>query len=115
MAVDGAWLEQNLGGPPKKVESIGTTATEASADVGLTPQVLALQRIDFDGQAPEALARNAAWPAPPPTLTHYVAVDWPQALAPQLATQAPNGEALPPADVLIVTWTLEEAARWHTC
>jgi nucleoside phosphorylase len=108
MAVDSAWLEQNLGGPPQVTPGLGLARAEASTGAQLTPQVLARERIEFDGQAPEALARNAAWPAAPPTLTHYTPVAWPQELAPQPAAQAPSGESLPDADVLIVTWTLEE-------
>jgi nucleoside phosphorylase len=108
MAVDRAWLEQNLGGPPKLDGGLASAGAETGADTALTPQARALQRIEYDGQAPHASARNAAWPAPPPTLSHYVPIEWPDGLAPQAATEAPEGESLPEADVLIVTWTLEE-------
>ncbi len=108
MAVDRAWLDQNLGGPPKPGGVSAAPGAGTDAGAALTPQARALQRIEFDGQAPDARARNAAWPTPPPTLSHYVAIDWPQGLAPEPATHAPDGESLPAADVLIVTWTLEE-------
>lgn len=108
MAVDRAWLDHNLGGPPPAPAGSVPAGAKASAATKLTPQLRARQRIEYDGQAPTELARNASWPAAPPTLTHYVPVAWPAGLAPQPATQAPAGESLPQADVLIVTWTLEE-------
>jgi nucleoside phosphorylase len=75
-----------------------------------TPQELALQRIEFDGRTAEAMARSAALPEAPPTLSHYQPVEWPDGLAPQPAAKAPSGESLPDADVLIVTWTVEEGS-----
>lgn len=109
MAVDRAWLEQNLGGPPKPASGTPLTGMEASASE-LTPQLLARQRIEFDGGAPQMMARAATWPDAPPTLSHYVPVAWPDSLAPKPATGAPSGESLPEADVLIVTWTVEEGS-----
>jgi len=108
MAVDKAWLEQNLGGPPKAIPELEMAGAQAAAR--LTPQALALQRIDFDVKAAETQARTSAWPEPPPTLTHYTPVPWPQGLAPEPADKAPDGESLPEADVLIVTWTVEEGS-----
>lgn len=109
MAVGQAWLEQNLGGPPQPAPGLEAAAAEASAPTP-TPQALARQRIEFDGGAPEAMARSAAWPEAPPTLGQYKPVEWPDGLSPQPATKAPEGESLPDADVLIVTWTVEEGS-----
>lgn len=109
MAVDSAWLQENLGGAPRGADGGSPAVGEtARASVHLTPQELARQRIDFDGEASEALARSAAWPDAPPTLTKFEAIPWPAGVAPQPATGVPSGESLPNADVLIVTWTLEE-------
>jgi hypothetical protein len=103
MAVDLAWLEQNLGGPPKGVE-----AAIAPAGAPPDPELLARERIDFDSQSVEAKQSRAGWPAPPPTLKSMVAIPWPAGLEPQPATHVPAGETLPEADVLIVTWTTDE-------
>jgi hypothetical protein len=110
MAVDKAWLEQNLGGPPQPAPGPPPAEAEERAVAVPTPQLLARQRIEYDGATPEAMARSAAWPEAPPTLSHYNPVQWPDGLAPQPATQAPDGESLPDADVLIVTWTVEEGS-----
>jgi nucleoside phosphorylase len=107
MAVDRAWLEENLGGPPTSPLPDAAPAGLATG-AGLNPQMLARQRIEFNGQSAEAMARNAAWPAPPPTLSAYVPVAWPAGFEPQPATQLPSGESLPECDVLMVTWTVEE-------
>lgn len=107
MPADRAWLEQNLGGAPAAALAEAAPAGLESA-AATNPQLLARQRIEFDGQTPEALARSAQWPAPPPTLTAYTPVPWPTGLAPQPATELPAGESLPECDVLIVTWTVEE-------
>ena len=109
MAVDSAWLQENLGGAPRSAGGGSALGEQAErAGVELTPQELARQRIDFDGEAPAALARSAAWPDAPPTLTKFLPIPWPAGMAPQSATDVPGGESLPHADVLIVTWTLEE-------
>jgi len=109
MAVDKAWLEQNLGGPPQPAAGLAAAGTEASA-AAPTPQALARRRIEFDAIAPEATARSAAWPEAPPTLSKYKPVEWPDGLSPKPAAKAPAGESLPDADVLIVTWTVEEGS-----
>lgn len=107
MAVDYAWLERNLGGPRQGPPGAAAQAAERPA-IRLTPHELARQRIDFDSQAVDVLARHAGWPDPPPTLRAYVPVAWPADLTPQPGAHAPAGESLPEADVLIVTWTVEE-------
>lgn len=107
MAVDSAWLQENLGGRPH-AEQLAAALPSPTRAAQATPDELARARIDFDGEAPAALARTAAWPAAPPTLNAYVPVAWPAGLAPEPDAQAPDGESLPHADVLIVTWTLEE-------
>jgi nucleoside phosphorylase len=94
--------------PGLETSAPGAALPGLETGAALSPQMLARQRIEFDGQSPQAAERNAAWPAPPPTLAAYVPIDWPAGLAPQPATEPPAGESLPPCDVLIVTWTVEE-------
>ena len=105
MAVDRAWLKENLGGSPA---ALAERAEASPAE--LSPKTLARERIEFDGGAPAVIARDKAWPKAPPTLSHYVPVQWPTGLAPEPATQEPVGESLPDADILIVTWTVEEGS-----
>ncbi len=107
MAVDSAWLAENLGGRPQD-EELAAAGAHATRAAHPTPEQLALERIEFDGQAPQALARDAAWPAAPPTLAKYVPISWPDGLAPHPVAELPAGDSLPHADVLIVTWTVEE-------
>lgn len=107
MGADKKWLTTNLGGAPRhgsaaEAELTGTGTTAS------TPRALARKRIEYDGRAPAAIARADAWPEAPPTLSHYIPVQWPEGLAPKPATASPEGDSLPDADVLIVTWTMEE-------
>ena len=111
MAVSRAWLEENLGGSPQPPHAIAAERGEPSEAIAPTPQALAQERIEFDGGAPETIERTAAtWPQAPPTLSHYTPVEWPDGLAPKPATQPPPGDSLPQADILIVTWTVEEGS-----
>jgi hypothetical protein len=103
MAVDRAWLEQNLGG-----ERTSAHAALAPAAAPADPDTLARERIDFDSQSVAAEQIRAGWPAPPPTLKSMVAIPWPEALEPRPAEAVPAGDSLPEADVLIVTWTSDE-------
>jgi hypothetical protein len=103
MAVDQAWLEQNLGGPAQ-----GRASAMAPPATPPDPDLLARERIDFDSQSVAAEQVREGWPAAPPTLKSMVAIPWPAGLEPQPAKEVPAGEALPEADVLIVTWTTDE-------
>ena len=64
--------------------------------------------IDFDSEGPEGSAFLAFTKAT--GLSRFVDIPWPKGLAPTPATRAPAGgaKALPRADVLIVTWTVDE-------
>jgi nucleoside phosphorylase len=63
--------------------------------------------IDFDSEGPAGKAFAAVAPKASTTLTHYTPPDWPAGLAP-ITGATPSGESLPAADVLIVTWTVDE-------
>jgi nucleoside phosphorylase len=108
MIVDQAWAERNLGFSP--ITSPAPAATFAFAPAVRSSNVEDLQReiIDFDSEAPagrEFLAFTTAT-----GLSRFTDVPWPKALAPKTGT-APGGRSggpLPRADVLIVTWTVDE-------
>jgi hypothetical protein len=68
----------------------------------------ALERIEFNSEGPEGEALGAQRPQAPPTLSAFVDIPWPDGLAPEPVREVPDGESLPPADVLIVTWTTDE-------
>lgn len=111
MAAGRAWLEENLGGSAQQRRAVDGVRGEAGEVMAPTPRALAHERIEFDGGAPETIERTAAnWPQAPPTLSHYTPVPWPDGLGPKPASQAPPGDSLPQADILIVTWTVEEGS-----
>ena len=68
-----------------------------------------LQRdlIDFDSDSPALIAFAARAPRTAATLASYVTPKWPKGLAPTPGAR-PTGASLPRADVLIVTWTMDE-------
>jgi nucleoside phosphorylase len=100
MAVDAQWMKRNLG--------ITHTARDAAADVTRSTRVdLAREVIDFDSEGAAGTQFAAVAPNVAATLTHYTPPPWPPGLAPA-ASAEPVGESLPVADVLIVTWTLDE-------
>ena len=105
MAADSNWVKRNVGVPAVSAAEGMAAAEAASAHAVGDP---ALARIEFDSEGPEGAALRSAWPTAPPSLDSFVAVDWPSGLAPQPATTAPEGQKLPDADVLIVTWTADE-------
>jgi hypothetical protein len=102
---DRAWLRHNLGAdyepPTETVQAL--TADRAPAEQSLLRQI-----IDFDSEGSEGESLAAQIPPAGTTLKHFVDIDWPTGLAPK-PTAKPTGPALPAADVLIVTWTVDEA------
>lgn len=67
-----------------------------------------LQRelIDYDSTA--ALAGGALDAATSTGLSKYVEPAWPKGLEPRAADKLPDGDTLPQAAVLVVTWTMDE-------
>jgi nucleoside phosphorylase len=108
MPVDRSWVQRNLGFDPIAVPA--PAATFAFTPGGRPPEGEDLQReiIDFDSEAPpgrEFLAFTTAT-----GLSRYTDVPWPAGLAPKTggAPKGKSGRSLPRADVLVVTWTVDE-------
>jgi hypothetical protein len=105
MIVDRKWFVRNLGYDP-----ITPQARSAIGGPKKAPSDEDLQReiIDFDSEADEGRRLFAFSKAT--GLSAYTEVPWPSGLAPQTGA-APGGgsnKALPHADILVVTWTVDE-------
>jgi purine-nucleoside phosphorylase len=108
LRVDRKWVERNLGFDP--ISRPAPAATFAFAPAASSSSIEDLQRevIDFDSEAPagkEFLSFTTAT-----GLARYTDVPWPKGLAPKTGPD-PSGPAdgpLPRADVLVVTWTVDE-------
>jgi nucleoside phosphorylase len=109
MIADRAWVRRNLGFDPVEQPAPDSTfavAKAAQPDASLDD----IQReiIDFDSEAPsgkEFLAFTTAT-----GLSRFTDISWPAKLAPTTAKTAGGTGAgpLPKADVLVVTWTVDE-------
>ena len=109
MIADRAWIERNIGVNPTSLpipKSAFAVPTAAAASASL--EDLQREIIDFDSEGPEGAAFVAFTKAT--GLSRFVDIPWPKGFAPTPATRAPAGGAkpLPRADVLIVTWTVDE-------
>ena len=109
MTVDRAWVERNLGFDPIARPAPDATFAVTTAAVK-SPSMEDLQReiIDFDSEAPEGMAFLAFTTAT--GLSRFTDIPWPTKLAPITDAAARKGTAgrLPAADVLVVTWTVDE-------
>jgi Phosphorylase superfamily len=109
MTVDRAWVERNLGFDPiTRPAPAATFAIEEAAKPRSGPEDLQREIIDFDSEAPEGMAFLAFTTAT--GLSRFTDIPWPKGLAPKTGTK-PSGNGtgkLPTADVLIVTWTVDE-------
>jgi len=103
MPVDLAWVERNLGAPAADAVR-GAPAARGSDDAD--DRELARDLIEFDSEGADGAAFRAVAPKAK-SLSDFVDVDWPDGLAPTPGPR-PTGESLPKADVLIVTWTMDE-------
>lgn len=103
MAAGRRWLDENLG-----AARAGTPPVLAPQVARLVAPDAALERIEFNSEGPEGEALRDQRPQAPPTLSAFVNVPWPDGMAPEPVGVVPDGESLPPADVLIVTWTTDE-------
>jgi len=108
MPVDRRWVERNLGYDP--IATPPPPATFAFAPAAKAANVEDLQReiIDFDSEAPAGLQFLSFTSAT--GLSRYIDVPWPKRLAPKTGPK-PSGSSdspLPRADVLVVTWTVDE-------
>jgi hypothetical protein len=104
-----AWMKRNLGFDPKAFPAPVTTfALKRAAAKDREPEDLQREIIDFDSQASEGLAFMAFTTAT--GLSRFTEIPWPKKLAPTTDAKVRKGKrgALPKADVLVVTWTVDE-------
>ena len=109
MAVDRKWVERNLGFDPIAVPPPAATFAFAKA-AKKAPSSEDFQReiIDFDSDSSAGLQFMAFSTAT--GLSRYTEIAWPKSLAPKTGP-TPSGSSdspLPKADVLLVTWTVDE-------
>jgi nucleoside phosphorylase len=109
MIVDQKWLERNLGFDPIARPAPPTTfAVANAARPAATLEDFQREIIDFDSEAPPGKAFLEFTTTT--GLARYTDVKWPKGLAP-VTGPAPIGRSdspLPRADVLLVTWTVDE-------
>jgi Phosphorylase superfamily len=109
MMVDRRWVKRNLGFDPiERPAPAETFAFKRAARPRSTPEDLQREIIDFDSQAPEGMAFLAFTTAT--GLSRFTDIPWPKGLAPTTGPK-PGGSGkgpLPRADVLVVTWTVDE-------
>src|SRR6516225_9842987 len=105
MRADRAWIQRNLGFDPRNEPPPATTFA-----VGPAKTVDDFQReiIDFDSESPVGLQFMSFTTAT--GLSRFNEIPWPRNLAPKTGPK-PKGSGsgpLPRADVLVVTWTVDE-------
>jgi hypothetical protein len=109
MPVDQAWVQRNLGfDPVARPAPASTVAFAKAAEPNSSPEDLQREIIDFDSEAPEGREFLAFTTAT--GLSRFTDIPWPTGLAPKTGAK-PGGSgssALPRADVLVVTWTVDE-------
>src|SRR5215470_5693917 len=108
MRVDRKWLERNIGfdpiakPPPTAAFAFPRAAAKAPASDDFQREI-----IDFDSEAPagrEFLAFSTST-----GLSRFTDIAWPKGLAPTTGAPRRSGDGpLPRADVLVVTWTVDE-------
>ncbi len=110
MIVDRSWVQRNLGFDPiARPAPVATFAFTKAADTrSAAPEDFQREIIDFDSEGPEGMAFLAFTTAT--GLSRFTDIPWPKGLAPKTGAK-PSGNAsgpLPRADVLVVTWTVDE-------
>ena len=108
MMIDRAWVKRNLGFDPIATPAPASTFSFARAERTSSVEDLQREIIDFDSEAPEGKEFLAFTTAT--GLSRYTDVPWPTGLAPKPDKTASvgSGGGLPTADVLVVTWTVDE-------
>ena len=109
MKIDRKWVERNLGFDPIATPPpVSAFTFEKAAHPKATPEDFQREIIDFDSEADSGLRFMAFSTAT--GLSRYVDVPWPKGLAPKTGgtpSSSVDGP-LPRADVLVVTWTVDE-------
>jgi len=109
MQADREWVRRNIGfDPVARPAPESTFSFAAAARPDSAPEDLQREIIDFDSEAPagrEFLAFTSAT-----GLSRFTEIPWPDGLAPQTDLKPAGGGdgPLPRADVLVVTWTVDE-------
>lgn len=108
MIVDRKWVQRNLGfDPVSQPAPVATFATAKAAVPGAAPEDYQREIIDFDSEAPAGRAFLAFTTAT--GLSRFTDIPWPKGLAPKTGPKPASGSGpLPQADVLVVTWTVDE-------
>jgi len=108
MIANRAWVERNLGFDPISTPPPATTFAFAPAMKAAKDEDIQREIIDFDSESPAGQAFLAFTTAT--GLSRFTDIPWPKGLAPQTGSTPSGGTAapLPKADVLVVTWTVDE-------
>ncbi|HEY1801986.1 MAG TPA: hypothetical protein VGG46_13740 [Terriglobales bacterium] len=109
MIVDRAWAERNLGFDPIKTPAPAQTfAVKKAAKPSAGVEDFQREIIDFDSEATEGREFLAFTTAT--GLSRFSEIPWPAGLAPATDAKVRTGTGgrLPAADVLVVTWTVDE-------
>jgi len=108
MNVDRKWVERNLGFDPITKPPPVTTFAFPRAAKSANVDDLRREIIDFDSEGPAGLQFMSFTTST--GLSRYTDVPWPKQLAPKTGPKpAGDGDGpLPRADVLVVTWTVDE-------
>ena len=108
MTADRVWFKRNLGYDPVDEPPPAATFAFKPAATSNDPDDLRREIIDFDSEAPSGLQFLAFSTAT--GLSRFQDIPWPAGQAPVTAANAGGaaGGPLPTADVLVVTWTVDE-------
>ena len=108
MLADRKWVQRNLGYDPASTPVPREAFAFQPAVTSARTEDLQREIIDFDSQAPHGLEFLAFTTAT--GLSRFTEVPWPAGLTPKTggAPHGHQGGPLPRADVLLVTWTVDE-------
>lgn len=108
MRVDRKWVQRNIGFDPVTRPPPSNTFSFARAAQTRAPEDLQREIIDFDSEAPEGREFLAFTTAT--GLSRFTDIPWPKNAAPQTSKSLgrTGNDPLPQADVLVVTWTVDE-------
>jgi nucleoside phosphorylase len=108
MIITRHWATRNLGFDPIATPAPAETYESEDAAKSATPENLQREIIDFDSEGPAGKEFFAF--STTTGLSRYTDVPWPKGLAPRPAAtiRGRSGAPLPQADVLVVTWTVDE-------
>jgi nucleoside phosphorylase len=108
MIVDRKWAQRNFGFDPIAHPAPPSMFSFAPAAKPKTVDDLRREIIEFDSEAPEGLAFLASTTAT--GLSRFTEIKWPKGREPKTdkTVRKGTGGRLPKADVLVVTWTVDE-------